>query len=311
MDNNIGLFIQGLQAWYDNIIQSHEQNGCTWIQQSRRLKKEYENDFRKHIKENGGFYAFGYVHNPISKVKYRFLISDIITSDVRTEPPDNTVSPFSDYDKTQGKCKDEKDYKYNTWLKVKTITEINPIDRSIFINDNTKKYLSCLKGNPHFYVLIPDGITDLNLSVAGPVQNDENMYLFNLESQLEDFIIENWENIELTNKYTLLEKDGEIISQQYNTPIGRIDILAKDTTNNTYVIIELKKNQTSDDTVGQITRYMGWVDEDLNPSNPSKGIIIANQIDDKLRYSLKKVQNIDLYLYELSFKLKKDTNGNK
>ena len=81
--------------------------------------------------------------------------------------------------------------------------------------------------------------------------------LFYMEQQLEDFIIENWANTEFGKKYDLIYEEGELKSQQYKTDIGRIDILAKDKTNGSYVVIELKRNQTSDDTVGKIARYMG------------------------------------------------------
>ena len=86
-----------------------------------------------------------------------------------------------------------------------------------------------------------------------------NRGLFFMEKQLEDFIIENWDTTEFGKKYDLLIEDGEVISQQYQTDIGRIDILARDKITKNYVVIELKKNQTSDDTLGQLTRYMGWI----------------------------------------------------
>ena len=47
-------------------------------------------------------------------------------------------------------------------------------------------------------------------------------------SQLEDFLIENWEGTELGQKYDLIKEEGELKSQQYKTDIGRIDILVQD-----------------------------------------------------------------------------------
>jgi restriction system protein len=52
-----------------------------------------------------------------------------------------------------------------------------------------------------------------------------------MEKQLEDFIIHNWDNTELGKKYNLIIEDGELLSQQYRTDIGPIDILAKDKKN--------------------------------------------------------------------------------
>jgi hypothetical protein len=127
--------------------------------------------------------------------------------------------------------------------------------------------------------------------------------LFYMEQQLEDFIIENWENTELGEKYDLIYEEGALKSQQYVTDIGRIDILAKDKVNGNYVVIELKKNQTSDDTVGQILRYMGWVSEKKG-DKAVKGIIVAGKYDEKLYYAQQMMKDIDVFLYEVNFSLK-------
>jgi restriction system protein len=127
-----------------------------------------------------------------------------------------------------------------------------------------------------------------------------------MEKQLEDFIISNWDKTELGKKYDLIIEDGELISQQYKTEIGPIDILAIDKINKNYVVIELKKNQTSDDTLGQIARYMGWIKENKKDKNV-KGIIIAGSYDKKLDYALQMMQNVEVFLYEVSFKLSEFT----
>ncbi len=126
--------------------------------------------------------------------------------------------------------------------------------------------------------------------------------LFYMEQQLEDFIIENWDGTEFGKEFDLIYKDGELISQQYMTDIGRIDILAKDKKDGSHVVIELKRNQTSDDTVGQITRYMGWIEENLH-DDKVKGIIVAGKYDEKLYYAQKRLKDIEVFLYEVNFKL--------
>ncbi len=127
--------------------------------------------------------------------------------------------------------------------------------------------------------------------------------LFYMESQLEDFLIENWDRTEMGEKYDLIEENGEIISQQYKTDIGKIDILAQCKATKQLVVIELKKNQTSDDTVGQLTRYMGWLEEHKTKGNSTKGIIIAARYDVRLYYALKKIKDVEVYLYRVAFKL--------
>ena len=127
--------------------------------------------------------------------------------------------------------------------------------------------------------------------------------LFYMEKQLEDFIISNWENTEFGMKYDLIHEDGVLVSQQYPTSIGKIDILAKDKKTKNYVVIELKKNQTSDDTIGQLSRYMGWVKEHKK-DEAVKGIIVAGKFDEKLRYAKTMVPNSEAFLYEIDFKIK-------
>ncbi len=127
--------------------------------------------------------------------------------------------------------------------------------------------------------------------------------LFYMEQQLEDFIIENWNETEFGKKYDLIVEGGDLLSQQYRTDIGTIDILVKDQNTDDYVVIELKKDQTSDDTIGQISRYMGWVKENLKNDNV-KGVIVCGKYDEKLDYALKIQNNIEVFLYEVNFSLK-------
>lgn len=135
------------------------------------------------------------------------------------------------------------------------------------------------------------------------VTSDYSQGIFYMEKQLEDFIINNWNKTELGKKFDLIIEEGELLSQQYKTDIGLIDILVKDKESKSYVVIELKKNQTSDDTIGQLARYMGWIQENKKDENV-KGIIIASSYDKKLAYALKIMKNIEVFLYEVNFKLK-------
>lgn len=126
--------------------------------------------------------------------------------------------------------------------------------------------------------------------------------LFYLESQLEDFIIQNWNESEFGKKYNLIIEDGELLSQQYRTDIGPIDILAKDKKTDEYVVIELKRNQSGDQTIGQIARYMQWVEENL--SSKVKGVIVCGKWDKKLDYARKRMGDVEVLLYEVNFSLK-------
>jgi endonuclease NucS-like protein len=127
--------------------------------------------------------------------------------------------------------------------------------------------------------------------------------LFYLEEELENFLIRNWDQTELGKRYDLIEENGEMVSQQYATAMGPIDILVQDKKTQQYVVIELKRDQTSDQTVGQLARYMGWLEENKTKGNPTKGIIIAGKYDKRLYYALKKLKDAEVYLYQVDFKL--------
>jgi hypothetical protein len=129
-----------------------------------------------------------------------------------------------------------------------------------------------------------------------------NRGLFYMEKELENFIIQNWNNTEFGKRFDLIIEDGELISQQYRTDNGPIDILAKDKKDGNYVVIELKKNQTSDDTAGQLARYMGWIKR-VKKDNNVKGIIVAGTYDKKLDDARLMIPNTEVFLYEVNFKL--------
>ena len=65
----------------------------------------------------------------------------------------------------------------------------------------------------------------------------------------------------------------------------------------------MKRNQSSDDTVGQALRYMGWVKEKMNDQNV-RGIIVAGKYDEKLDYARKMVSGLEVFIYEVQFSLK-------
>lgn len=135
-------------------------------------------------------------------------------------------------------------------------------------------------------------------------EKDQESLLFNMEKQLEDFLIQNWEKTILGEKYELLEENGELVSQQYFTDVGRIDILARDKSDGRYVVVELKLGQASDVTVGQLTRYMGWLEENkCKKGQLTKGVIIAAQYDPKIYYAIKKVADVEVFEYRVKFEL--------
>jgi restriction system protein len=136
----------------------------------------------------------------------------------------------------------------------------------------------------------------------GEAIEDPNEFV--LEKYLEDFIVSNFDTI-FKGRLKIYEGAEGEDGQQYGTEIGSIDILAVESSSNSLVVIELKKGRPSDQVVGQILRYMGWVKKNLCADGQNvKGLVICRDPDPKLFYALEMTSNIDIRYYSVSFKLK-------
>lgn len=133
---------------------------------------------------------------------------------------------------------------------------------------------------------------------------------FGLETHLQRFLVENWEKVpNIGKKYEILKgEDGELVGELYKAGgAGVIDILARDKNTKDWLVIELKRGQSSDAVVGQALRYIGWVQKNLVERNEGvKGIIIVKDIDEKLKYALAPLKGsvqIDCFAYNVKFSL--------
>ncbi len=142
-----------------------------------------------------------------------------------------------------------------------------------------------------------DGIRD---------QDVDALQRFGLERHLHYFLFDNWKSISAFSEWQLHEEDGDIVGFEFNTgEVGRIDLLARHRIENRWLVVELKRNQSNDQTVGQILRYMGWVSENLaEPGAKIEGLVISRDSERSIRYALKYVPNVRHMLYEVQFDLK-------
>ena len=132
----------------------------------------------------------------------------------------------------------------------------------------------------------------------------EDVSSFVLEKHLEDFLVYNWNQTELSKKYDLVTEEGVVVAQQYPSDTGPIDILAISKDKKEYLVVELKKGRGTDAVVGQTLRYMGFVKKELAINGESvRGIVIALDDDLRLRNALSMVPSIDFFRYQLDFKL--------
>lgn len=132
---------------------------------------------------------------------------------------------------------------------------------------------------------------------------------FVLEKYLEEFIISNFDKIFKSRLVLYRDPEGsfgqQFIIDSEGKQIGRIDILAKDVESGNFVVIELKKGRESDQVIGQLLRYMGWVKENLCENNQNvTGYVICKDIDERLRLAVSMVADmIKIKRYKVDFEL--------
>jgi Endonuclease NucS C-terminal domain len=128
---------------------------------------------------------------------------------------------------------------------------------------------------------------------------------FALERQLEEFLLENWERTPLAKEWAIFStSDDPEAGNQYPTDVGRIDILAVHKTQPRFLVVELKRNQSTDQTIGQVLRYVGWVKKHLATDGQSvEALIIAHRVEKEARYALLTLPHIRMMTYEVEFRL--------
>lgn len=128
-------------------------------------------------------------------------------------------------------------------------------------------------------------------------ENEDESREFAYERDLKNYLSKNLQKLEQGLK--LFEDDGV---NGIEFPVGGryIDILAVDGDEN-LVVIELKVSRGYDRVVGQLLRYMAWIEKNqAEEGQRIRGIIVAREISDDLKLATSRVTDIDLYEYELT-----------
>ncbi len=138
---------------------------------------------------------------------------------------------------------------------------------------------------------------------AIPLEEEVEEHFFPLEAHLRDFIAANIGNLKLLGqKLRLYSDDLGRNGIEYPTDVGPIDVLAVDADGG-FVVFELKLSKGPDRTVGQVLRYMGWVTKHLAAGKRVTGVIVAHEVDEKLKYAVSVVPNIVVFEYKVQFEL--------
>ena len=111
------------------------------------------------------------------------------------------------------------------------------------------------------------------------------------EKALEEALVN---NLKLLGKFgydleLYIDPESKLSGRQYvcRGNGGRIDLLCCDKTQNRYVVIELKNVRAGQNTFGQISNYMGWVQERMAKSDSVDGIVISRGFDTRFESALK------------------------
>ncbi|MHA1864042.1 MAG: endonuclease NucS domain-containing protein [Candidatus Thorarchaeota archaeon] len=119
------------------------------------------------------------------------------------------------------------------------------------------------------------------------------------EKQLEDMIEKQPE---------VLGFGYKLLGRQVQAADGRIDLLMEGP-DGAKVVVELKKDVADDVVVGQILRYLSWIDLKYQPNTPPRGIIVAEGFSDNLRLAVR-ASSFHIQLTPISM-IKENYSGGK
>lgn len=157
--------------------------------------------------------------------------------------------------------------------------------------------------DPETSTIVDDGEVEDD-PVVGDGAVSEQSAEFVLEAHLEDFLLGNWQSIGWGRPLKLWQGPNGESGHQFSTPVGRLDFLCVDQSNGALVVVELKRGRPSDKVVGQIMRYIGYLQVNIAaPGQSVDGLIIGHDADDPLRYAVSAMPTISLMTYQVTFNL--------
>jgi RecB family endonuclease NucS len=152
-------------------------------------------------------------------------------------------------------------------------------------------------------VRLADGVGENPSSIVETIETTDEAYgMFALEAHLRDYLAKKLPQLPGLDAPLTLYRTDDRDGVEFQTDVGPIDILA--TGNGDFYVLELKVGRGPDAALGQILRYMGWVKEHLAGEKNVYGVIVASDINQKLRYAATQVPNVRLMEYDLTVMLR-------
>jgi len=238
----------------------------------------------------------GYIHICGGQVEYVATIQDIIPFSPRHYEDKELSKKVKPDPWLREWAENINNIRFHPWKNAFVMIHIEPFSHNTY--DFQKYAGGPVKKAPQNYtrVLKPGEFTQpmihtvsKSLPVQKPLLTPISQRPHLAEQNLEDFVIHQLEKI---------EPDLKLIQRQLSTTAGRLDILCQDRLG-WYVVVELKRGQGTDQVIGQILRYMGWVQENYS-TDKVRGIIIVGKKDNVMSYAVKAAPNIQVKEFRLT-----------
>lgn len=167
-----------------------------------------------------------------------------------------------------------------------------PFDESVKLRLSLNSYRSAARRYREFLESLQDGQIELEEDPEDLDIDQTQKSKFSLERDMQKALRENLSQLE----DGLEAVDG---GAEKRVESGRIDIFAKDTSDN-LVVIELKAGPASSEAVAQILGYMGAVMVE-EPKKSVRGILVASDFHAKAEFAARPIPGLELRKYSFKF----------
>ena len=270
-----------------------ENRNFVWSAWSFKIREKWRETILNRLREQGKFPFFFYLSKSrggSGTIENVAIVREVLISDTPTTSPDPEYTNIGEENfPTDG-------FKSYTWFKFTNIESLDSIDLSEFRDIDTENPMIPSQLRSAFgYAYLPSDVEDLSIK-----KETKALTSISVEKDLRKYIVANLNTIE---QGLILYEEADKTGEEYSINAGkmRLDILALDKESN-LVVFELKAGPADSNTFGQISAYMGWLKQ--NYDKKVRGIIVANEFDDKIKYAASLIPDIMLKRYELKFNFK-------